>query len=373
MLRQEYRVFTRGDRLIFGKRGNQTKKYNSWAIVPPGTDRLLGPGAPETYHSVIGEAVAASVAKDTKSSYSTAINMLAKCQASLGRDMQLPLSDQDVICFVAFMAERDVLDTTISGYLSAIRFAMLSAGHECNNLRTPVVSQILRGIKNLKRDPQVFVQKKTRRAMTVDHLKLLGHALATSELSGHMRSLVWAGSLLAFWGSARIGELMGPSASAFDPKSTLLWSDVKLSDDMVKLWVRSPKVSSPTGDILEVFQVPDISLDPITAVKHYMSFRRRVDQGSEDLPFFIEENGKFFTKQKFNRILHDLIDPFLRDSRDSLTGHSFRGGLATLMESAGFKKDDIQVWGRWNSEAYRRYCKEGRPKRRIFADLYKHL
>ena len=207
VLRQKYRVFCRGDRLIFGKRGGQARKYNSWAIVPPRTDRLLGPGAPEAYHTLVKEAISASVSRDTKSSYGTAINMLARCQESLGRHVQLPLSDQDVICFVAFMAERGVLDTTISGYLSAIRFAMLNVGNECNNLRTPVVSQILKGIKNLKRDPQVTVQKKTRRAMTTDHLKLLGHALATSQLSGHTRSLVWAGSLLAFWGSARIGEL----------------------------------------------------------------------------------------------------------------------------------------------------------------------
>ena len=59
--------------------------------------------------------------------------------------------------------------------------------------------------------------------------------------------------------------------------------------------------------------------------------------------------------------------------RDSLSGHSFRSGLATLREAAGFMKSDIQAWGRWNSEAYKRYCKEKRPKRKIFAKLFKHL
>ena len=60
VLRQDYRVFSRGDRLIFGKRGGQVKKYNSWTIVPRRTDRLLGPGAPDAYHSVIKEAISAS-------------------------------------------------------------------------------------------------------------------------------------------------------------------------------------------------------------------------------------------------------------------------------------------------------------------------
>lgn len=377
VLKQDYRVFKRGDKLIFGRRSGRRKgqiaKYNAYSIVPPRTDRILGPGAPAVYHSVIEEAIAASVAQDTKSSYSTAINMLARCQESLGRDMSLPLSDQDVLCFVAFMADREVLDSTISSYLSAIRFAMLSVGHECKNLRTPVVTQVLKGIKNLRRDPQVAVQKKTRRAMTVDHLKLLGHALARSNWSDYTKSLVWAGSLVAFWGSARIGELMGPLARAFDPKSTLLGSDVGVGEDVVKLWVRSPKISSSMGDILEVFEIPDASLDPVRAVKYFISFRSKAHQEAKNLPFFIEEDGKFFTKQKFNRLLHVLMDPFLLDERDSLSGHSFRGGLATLMEAAGFRKSDIQAWGRWNSEAYKRYCKEKRSKRNIFAKLNNYL
>ena len=378
VLKQDYRVFKRGDNLIFGnrnvmKRKGQIAKYNSFAIVPPRTDRMLGPGAPEVYHSVIEEAIAASVAKDTKSSYGTAINMLAKCQETLGREMSLPLSDQDVLCFVAFMADRGVLDSTISSYLSAIRLAMLSVGHQCINMRTPVVTQVLKGIKNLKRDPQLAAQKKTRRAMTVDHLKLLGHALARSNWSEYTKSLVWAGSLVAFWGSARIGELMGPLASAFDPKSTLLGSDVQVEEGVVKVWVRSPKISSPTGDVLEVFETPDPSLDPVAAVKYFMHFRTKAHQEGKNLPFFVEEDGKFFTKQKFNRLLHMLMDPFVKDERDSLSGHSFRSGLATLMEAAGFMKSDIQAWGRWNSEAYKRYCKEKRPKRKIFAKLFKHL
>ena len=97
VLKQVYRVFKRGDKLIFGRRNEKRKgqiaKYNSFSIVPPRTVRMLGPGAPAVYHKVIEEAIAASVARDTKASYSTAINLLAKYQSTLGRDMSLPLSD----------------------------------------------------------------------------------------------------------------------------------------------------------------------------------------------------------------------------------------------------------------------------------------
>ena len=139
VLRKDYRVFSRGDRLIFGRRSTKGKKYNNLYVVPPQTTRLLGEGASPGYHAIIETAIAASVSADTKSNYSTALNMLAACQASLDRQMRLPLTDQDVLCFVSFMANRDVLDSTISTYLSGIRLALLSTGYECENLRTPVV------------------------------------------------------------------------------------------------------------------------------------------------------------------------------------------------------------------------------------------
>ena len=168
---------------MFGRRNTRGKKYNSLFLVPPSTEKLLGIGVPQGYHSLIQEAIAASVSADTKSNYGTALRMLAACQESLNRNMSIPLSDQDVLCFVSFMVNRNVLDTTISNYLSGIRLALLSTGYECENLRTPVVKQVLKGIHNLRRDPQVKGQKKTRRAMTIEHLRLLGHALATSSWS----------------------------------------------------------------------------------------------------------------------------------------------------------------------------------------------
>ena len=194
-------MFSRGNRIIFGERSIRPREKNSSVcIVLPQTELLLGEGAPSEYHSVIRDAIAASVATNTKSGYKTAIGMLKACQDSLGRSMSLPLTDGDIMCFVAFMAKRGVLDTTISKYLPAIGYALLSLGYQCDNLRTPVVAQVLKGLRNLKRDPQVKAQKKTRRAMTIPHLRLLGYALSISKLSCYTKNAVWAAALLAFWG-----------------------------------------------------------------------------------------------------------------------------------------------------------------------------
>ena len=366
-------MFTRGGKLIIRKRNKGVGKYNSVHIVPPSTETLLGEGAPTIYHSLIGQAIAASVSSNTKSSYNTALRMLSECQSTVGRTMTLPLKDEDVLCFVAFMANRGVMDTTISKYLSAIRFALLCSGYECENLRTPVVKQVLKGMHNLKRDPQTLVEKKTRRAMTIFHLRILGHALVTSKLSEYLRNTIWAVSLAAFWGSLRIGEVLGPLVRAFDPKSSLLLSDVVVSGGKARVWIRSPKKCTPAGDVIELFSVPEVSLDPVRAINQYRDLRTKRHGLDGGLPFFLEEDGRILTKQKFNKLLHELIDSFLTDDRDKLTGHSFRSGLATLMEAAGFSEEDIKAWGRWSSDAFARYCKENRPRDKIFSALFAYI
>jgi hypothetical protein len=371
-LRSEYRVFARGDRLIFGNKYRTGDKYSATAsFVIPNTSLLLGEGAPIAYHEALAGALSSSVASKTKSSYQTAVRMLERCQSELGRQMSMPLSEQDVLCFVAYMQTRKVADKTTSGYLAGLRLATISMGYPCSTLVTPVVKQVLKGIKNMRSDPRADIQKKTRRAMTFSHLQLLGHSIGTSKLSPYMRSLVWATSLSAFWGSLRIGELLCPQE--VDVRSSCLFSDCEMNSSGFKIWVRSPKVASPQGDVVEVFFVPSSSLDPLAAMQHYLVCRNSRHGQETDKALFLGEDGRPFTRRRFNYLLHELLDHHVKDNRDAITGHSFRSGLATLMEVAGMSPEEIKAWGRWNSEAYLLYCKEGRSKAKVWSKLHEVL
>ena len=262
-LRVEYRVFSRAGRVIFGDRALPRGKFcPSLNLVSPNTSLLLGEGAPPAYHQAIAGALSSSVAAKTKTSYSTAIRMLHRCQADLGRIMTMPLTDQDILCFVAYMQTRKVAEKTISGYLAGLRLATISLGYPCVTLLSPTVKQILKGIKNSRADPRISAQKKTRRAVTVPHLELLGHSIG---LSHYMKSLVWAVSLSSFWGAFRVGELLN-STTEVELKSSCLLSDLEIDSKTFKIWVRSPKVASPNGDVVEVYRVPSSALDPVAAM-----------------------------------------------------------------------------------------------------------
>ena len=40
------------------------------------------------------------------------------------------------------------------------------------------------------------------------------------------------------------------------------------------------------------------------------------------------------------------------------TGHSFRSGLPTLLQSLGFSEEDIKAWGRWASSVFQLYARD---------------
>jgi hypothetical protein len=60
-----------------------------------------------------------------------------------------------------------------------------------------------------------------RRVMTLQILRLLGHQLASSGWSKNSQQTIWATSLVGFFSSARMGELLAPHEVGLDPTATL--------------------------------------------------------------------------------------------------------------------------------------------------------
>ena len=122
-------------------------------------------------------------------------------------------------------------------------------------------------------------------------------------------------------------------------------------------------------EVFEVEERPD--LDPLKALKTYISLRKDKIGEAEYLPLFLHENGQIFSKVEFNKDLKDLLSiyPQLSTDRDSWTGHSFRSGLATVLSTLGFTEDQIKSWGRWASNAYLCYIKDLSHRREVHARM----
>lgn len=82
--------------------------------------------------------------------------------------------------------------------------------------------------------------------------------------------------------------------------------------------------------------------------------------------FRVPNSGNAYRHQRFNLDLKRMLQPLI--NYGSVSSHSFRSGLATLMGVAGFEDSEIQACGRWSSSAFLRYIKLGRLTRARWAD-----
>ena len=163
---------------------------------------------------------------------------------------------------------------------------------------------ILKGYENLQRNPVKSVLSANHRPVSIHFLRLLGHACNKFWKGDDFDKLsFWVVCVLAFWGSFRIGELLGQSTSSFSPSSDLLGSDVlHMSRTSFALWIRDPKVSKQFGDVVEIWNTPAFpNINPVKAFGAYWERRKRNFPLSQ--PLFLKANGKTFSASLFNATL----------------------------------------------------------------------
>ena len=200
------------------------------------------------------EQFSCSVTSATQSGYATAARHYIAAEKSLGRQFSHPPSETEMVYLVAYLVGKKLSVPTIRSYLAGIRFYLLSMGIPTPPTLPPLADQLLIGMSKGGRDAVALASRKTRRAISAEMLKLIEHAIALrQDWSVFEKSLRWAVTLVAWWGAFRIGELLPKNKQSYDPKSSLLASDVKFANDSVALWIRSPKVErEATGDVVEV-------------------------------------------------------------------------------------------------------------------------
>ena len=82
-----------------------------------------------------------------------------------------------------------------------------------------------------------------------------------------------------------------------------------------------------------------------------------------NLPAYRSQDGANFTGKRFNNYLRKFNAKYLNIPGKSLSCHSFRAGLATLLGQVGYSDQDIQASGRWSSRAFLSYIKLPRTQR----------
>jgi len=315
------------------------------------------------------------VSKATWSTYRTAKVMLAKCETETNSDLSLPFDERKTLIFVDWLVRvRNLRGATVNSYLAGVRQLHIVSNFDAPVIRTGLVKLVLKGISNKDGIQKRSQQQPNRLPMTISTMLIFKNAIASSHLHGHDKRLIWAVATLAFAGGFRIGELLSRHEATFDPDFTLLAKNVSISFDKqgkttIHVKLNCPKeTKSAAPTVVDVFQ-SDGEICPVKAFLTWSKLRPR--NGNE--PLFRFDNGTPLTGTRMNRLIDQLLNPYVDKSIGRFSAHSFRIGLASMLANAGLPDEELQAIGRWSSRAFEVYLKLKRTKRmsvgKIVTDL----
>jgi hypothetical protein len=195
-------------------------------------------------------------------------------------------------------------------------------------------------------------------------LKILGHQISISSWGEDSKRLFWAASVVLFFGSFRVSEILAKYEFSFDPLTTLTWEDIVFFKNSVRIFIKFPKIFIKGGISVDLFPVSCKDLCPVTVLKSLKKFKN-IDQ-CYDKPIFMFKNGILLTQSKFNKTLRELLSPVLGNDALFFSSHSFRAAIPAALANHPkvASREEIMGWGRWDSKAFEKYTRLKQNKRK---------
>lgn len=280
----------------------------------------------------------AALAPATKRAYRHA---LGECAKFLGfssfHSICIPLSEYQVIHYIAFLFNMGLSYPSIVSRLSALSYGLKSRNWPLVT-RSFLVMQALRGVRSLSSR-----QGKNKFPVTPDVLRRLCTVLQQSSYSHYDQCALKAMFLLAFHAFLRVGEICSS-------RHALSLCDVIMHGSYVRVSFKSFKFSQGRSPHVFIPSHPSM-LCPVAALHVFLKVR-----GTSPGRLFINSSGSPYSVLWFRSALSKISE--LAGLRAwGITPHSFRVGAATSAAALGIPEDTIQRMGRWSSRAFMRYIK----------------
>jgi hypothetical protein len=324
--------------------------------------RILGD---VSYHTSL---VSAAYAESTWKKIDCALNLYDKFCKIKGIIPNFSICEENMSRFINYLVfERKVKSTSVIAYFSHLKLI-----HKLRNLNTDTFKSFIcktqiRGAENL----QFYCKEKSanKKVMTLPLLRILGHAVSTSNTSNHAKVVLWAAYCMAFFGSYRPSEILAKKANVFNEFETLLWSDVKfIGEDSIQVHNKVTKNRAPGGEYVSLFVFPFHGCCPVSALK--LLAKLADSENNLNSPVFKFESGTYLTKKTLIDLIFSHLEPFLGSEARNYSCKSFRAALPSALASCPHSENDksIKQWGRWNSDAFERYIRlSHKARRKLFA------
>ena len=297
----------------------------------------------------------ASLARGTWAKYETAAKFYAECCGGTEGVGAWPLTGTRAARFAIWLSKhRAIKSSTIESYVWALVKLNTWLGFTGMKSKDRIIlAAVLKGLKNLESFPSWKGDDEPVNFKILTNLRNWALDVETVPLTDVRQ--FWGCCLIAFWGSFRISELLAENSEVFDPKSDLVWADVRwLGKSHAQVTVKKPKVGHGP-EVVDLFEFPNRKFCPLRALRH---LGKRGEGGSskeDNLPVFRRLGGGCFTRSDFRKLLRTATSPNFVKFR------SFRAGVPSLLELSPQLADDrhVKIWGRWKGSSYKRYMRNG--------------
>ena len=261
----------------------------------------------------------------------------------------LPASEGTLVYFASYLA-RTVRHSTIKLYLAAVRNLHITAGYSDPLKGKLLLHKVLRGILRYQGEQRI-----RRQPVTPQVLSAIRPVLQ-SWLSPQDFSMIWAAFNLAFFAFLRCSEFTYNSVRKFSPPFDLSTDCIAFHPTLACPQRMTVQLKSSKTDVYRRGQSLTIArtsstLCAVSAMREYFLLAQP-QQG----PLFYFQTGNLLTRGAVSHLLRDSSRvaglPY-----QSLKGHSFRIGAASVAAAAGLPDWLIKVMGRWSSDCYQLYIR----------------
>ena len=258
----------------------------------------------------------------------------------------LPVTNNVILLYVAYLDTLGLSQSTISVYLSAVRSAQVMSGMAEPQLRSPQVKLALKAIKEKSGPP------KQKAPIEYSLLKKLLQLIDTEP--GHV--MWYAIFSLAFFAGLRGAEYTAVTIAGVRKYPVLDQIQFTIVQGAPVLYYKVLQSKTQPHGYTVAMGCTGTKLCPYCCMYNYVQGRfAKVAQGN--IPLFVYSNGTIVTKAHVNFMIKRLV-AILRLDVSLYSTHSLRAGAASTAAALGFKDWEIMRLGGWRSAAYRSYIRQ---------------
>ena len=283
-----------------------------------------------------------SIANNTRRNYSAAVEAYHTF-CNTHNLVPFPPTEHILILFATHIASFSS-HSNVKVHLAAIKHNSIIDGQNVPFRDFERLYLLMRGIKRA----QGRLHSVPKRLPITPHLlRIINTNLFNSSRRFEDKVMLWAAITTAFFGFLRVSEYTSARKTTFDPNSTLLFSDVRVRNDSVRLNIKTSKTDPFRQGVTVRLEANNTVLCPVNALRLYLSLHP-----TKSGPLFTFHNKTYLSRADLNHTLRDTSNGLA-----NISSHSLRIGAASTAAAMGCPKYLIQSMGRWTSDCFRRYIR----------------